>query len=57
MTPYMLTGFNFIELDGAAYKIDFAGHVTPIKEDGLYESFRSKVYVSNGQVLKIVGKY
>lgn len=52
MTPYMLTGFNFIELDGAAYKIDFAGHVTPIKEDGLYESFRSKVYVSNGQVLK-----
>ena len=52
MTPYMLTGFNFIELDGAAYKIDFAGHVTPIKEDGLYEHFRSKVYVSNGQVLK-----
>lgn len=52
MAPYMLTGFNFIEIDGAAYKIDFAGHVTPIKEDGLYESFRSKVYVSNGQVLK-----
>ena len=52
MAPYMLTGFNFIEIDGAAYKIDFAGHVTPIKEDGLYEHFRSKVYVSNGQVLK-----
>ena len=52
MCPDMLIQCNFIEIDGAAYKIDFAGHVTPIKEDGLYEHFRSKVYVSNGQVLK-----
>ena len=52
MCPYMLTQCNFIELDGAAYKIDFAGHVTPIKENGFYEYYRTKVYVSNGQVLK-----
>ena len=52
LSPYMLSQLDFIELDGLAYKIDFAGHVTPIKEDGFYEYYRTKVYVSNGQVLK-----
>ena len=52
LDPHMLSQLDFIELDGLAYKIDFAGHVTPIKEDGFYEYYRTKVYVSNGQVLK-----
>lgn len=51
MQPWMTTLRGFINIDGAAYKIDEAGHVTPIIE-GFYGEYRGMVYVSNGQILK-----
>ena len=48
----MTTLQGFISIDGAAYKIDAAGHATPIIEDGFYGEYRGMVYVNNGQILK-----
>lgn len=52
MQPGMVAQEVFVNIDGAAYKIDAAGHATKITEDGFYEYYRTKVYVSNGQIVK-----
>lgn len=52
LRPWMTTLQGFISIDGAAYKIDAAGHATPIIEDGFYGEYRGMVYVNNGQILK-----